>query len=103
MLRPPVVYSAILVFSMSVETLSVPLLYGQPVNIDVFSTFLYRNGLQSIDPDYSVLGAASVGHPVRHDQPRRDPGEAAQGRPTLRLRAGKATRPRPWTSAGSSG
>ena len=60
MLRPPVVYSSILVFSMSVETLSVPLLYGQPVNIDVFSTFLYRNGLQSIDPDYSVLGAASV-------------------------------------------
>jgi iron(III) transport system permease protein len=26
----------------------------------VFSTFLYRNGLQSIDPDYTVLGAASV-------------------------------------------
>ena len=60
MLRPPVVYSSILVFSMSIETLSVPLLYGQPVNIDVFSTFLYRNGLQSIDPDYTVLGAASV-------------------------------------------
>ena len=60
MLRPPMVYSSILVFSMSVETLSVPLLYGQPVGIDVFSTFLYRNGLQSIDPDYSVLGAAST-------------------------------------------
>jgi iron(III) transport system permease protein len=60
MLRPPVVYSSILVFSMSVETLSVPLLYGQPVGIDVFSTFLYRNGLQAIDPDYTVLGAASV-------------------------------------------
>lgn len=60
MLRPPMVYSSILVFSMSVETLSVPLLYGQPVGIDVFSTFLYRNGLQSVNPDYSVLGAASV-------------------------------------------
>jgi iron(III) transport system permease protein len=60
MLRPPMVCSSILVFSMSVETLSVPLLYGQPVGIDVFSTFLYRNGLQSIDPDYSVLGAAST-------------------------------------------
>ena len=60
MLRPPVVYSSILVFSMSVETLSVPLLYGQPVGINVFSTFLYRNGLQSIDPDYTVLGAAST-------------------------------------------
>jgi iron(III) transport system permease protein len=60
MLRPPVVYSSILIFSMSIETLSVPLLYGQPVGIDVFSTFLYRNGLQAIDPDYTVLGAASV-------------------------------------------
>jgi iron(III) transport system permease protein len=60
MLRPPMVYSSILVFSMSVETLSVPLLYGQPVSIDVFSTFLFTNGLQSVNPDYSVLGAASV-------------------------------------------
>jgi iron(III) transport system permease protein len=60
MLRPPMVYSSILVFSMSVETLSVPLLYGQPVGISVFSTFLYTNGLQSIDPDYGVLGAAST-------------------------------------------
>jgi iron(III) transport system permease protein len=60
MLRPPMVYSSILVFSMSVETLSVPLLYGQPVGIDVFSTFLYTNGLQSINPDYGILGAAST-------------------------------------------
>jgi len=60
MLRPPMVYSSILVFSMSVETLSVPLLYGQPVGIQVFSTFLYTNGLQSISPDYGILGAASV-------------------------------------------
>ncbi|GAA2212241.1 iron ABC transporter permease [Nonomuraea monospora] len=60
LLRPPVVYSSILVVSMSVETLSVPLLFGQPVGIDVFSTFLYRNGLQSINPDYGVLGAASA-------------------------------------------
>ncbi|MFG2964895.1 MULTISPECIES: ABC transporter permease [unclassified Streptomyces] len=60
MLRPPIVYSSILVVSISVETLSVPLLYGQPTNIQVFSTFLYRNGLQSINPDYGVLGAASA-------------------------------------------
>ena len=60
MLRPPMVYSSILVFSMSLETLTVPLLYGQPVGITVFSTFLYTNGLQSINPDYGILGAASV-------------------------------------------
>lgn len=60
MLRPPMVYSSVLVFSMSVETLSIPLLYGQPVGITVFATFLYKNGLQSIDPDYGILGAASL-------------------------------------------
>jgi len=60
MLRPPIVYSSILVFSMSLETLSVPLLYGTPVRIQVFSTFLYTNGLQSISPDYGILGAAST-------------------------------------------
>ncbi|GLY17090.1 hypothetical protein Kisp01_41050 [Kineosporia sp. NBRC 101677] len=59
MLRPPIVYSSILVVSISVETLSVPLLYGTPVDISVFSTFLYRNGLTSISPDYGILGAAS--------------------------------------------
>lgn len=60
MLRPPIVYSSVLIASMSIETLSVPLLYGQPAGIDVFSTFLFTNGLQAIDPDYGVLGAASV-------------------------------------------
>jgi iron(III) transport system permease protein len=60
MLRPPIVYSSILIFSVSLETLSVPLLYGTPVRIQVFSTFLYTNGLQSIRPDYGILGAAST-------------------------------------------
>ena len=60
MMRPPVVYSSLLVFSLSLETLSIPLLYGQPVGINVFATFLYNNGLQSIDPDYGILGAAST-------------------------------------------
>jgi iron(III) transport system permease protein len=59
-LRPPIVYGAILIFSMSIETLSLPLLYGKPVGIEVFSTFLYSRGLQSIRPDYGILGAAST-------------------------------------------
>ena len=59
-LRPPIVYSSILILSMSIETLSLPLLYGKPVGIEVFSTFLYTKGLQSIRPDYGILGAASA-------------------------------------------
>ncbi|WP_414475327.1 ABC transporter permease [Microvirga sp. M2] len=60
MLRPPVVYSALLIFSMSIEALSVPLLLGMPNGINLFSSFLYQYGLTSVDPDFSVLGAASV-------------------------------------------
>jgi iron(III) transport system permease protein len=60
MLRPPIVYSSVLIISMALETLSVPLLFGEPADITVFSTYLYTNGLQAIDPDYGVLGAASV-------------------------------------------
>jgi iron(III) transport system permease protein len=60
MLRPPVVYATILTFSTSIESLSVPLLYGAPKDIRVFATFLYVNGLESVKPDYGVLGAASI-------------------------------------------
>lgn len=60
LLRPPIVYASVLIFSMSIETLSVPLLYGTPVQIEVFSTFLYTHGLQSIQPDYGVLASAST-------------------------------------------
>ena len=60
MMRPAMIYSVILVFSISVETLSVPLIFGTPAEISVFSSFLYTNGLQSLNPDYGILGAASV-------------------------------------------
>jgi iron(III) transport system permease protein len=60
MLRPPIVYATILTLSASIESLSVPLLYGTPTNIKVFATFLYSNGLESVQPDYGVLGAASM-------------------------------------------
>ncbi|WP_223190428.1 ABC transporter permease [Nonomuraea terrae] len=60
MLRPPIVYATILTLSASIESLSVPLLYGTPADIKVFATFLYSNGLESVRPDYGVLGAASM-------------------------------------------
>lgn len=60
LLRPPILYSALLIFTTSIETLSVPLLYGQPVGIDLFASFLYINGLVTSNPDYGMLGAASV-------------------------------------------
>lgn len=60
MLRPPIVYSSILMLSMSVEALSIPLIIGLPNDIVMFSTFLYENGITSTSPDYGLLASAAV-------------------------------------------
>lgn len=60
MLRPPVFYSALLIFSISLETLSIPLLYGGPVGIQLFASFIYTKGLLQSRPDFGLLAAASV-------------------------------------------
>jgi iron(III) transport system permease protein len=60
MIRPPVLYAALLIFSTSLETLSIPLLYGGPVNIELFASFIYTKGLLDPHPDIGLLGAASV-------------------------------------------
>ncbi|WP_064745552.1 ABC transporter permease [Pseudonocardia acaciae] len=60
LLRPAIMYSGLLVFTGSLEELSVPLLYGQPVRIELFGSFLYDYGLDRPNPDYGVLGAAAV-------------------------------------------
>lgn len=59
-LRPAMLYSALLIFSLALESLSIPLLYGEPVGITFFSSFLYVNGVQQVNPDYGMLGAAST-------------------------------------------
>ncbi|HEY3684957.1 MAG TPA: iron ABC transporter permease [Streptosporangiaceae bacterium] len=60
MMRPPIMYSALLIFTASLEELSIPLLYGKPVEIELFGSFLYDYGLDEATPDYGILGAASV-------------------------------------------
>lgn len=60
MMRPPILYSALLIFSTSLESLSVPLLFGRPVGIDLFASFIYINGLAQSNPDYGLVAAASV-------------------------------------------
>ncbi|GAB2893030.1 ABC transporter permease [Streptomyces mayteni] len=60
MLRPPMLYAGLLIFGTSVETLSVPLILGEPAGITLFSSFLYDEGINSINPDYGLLGAAST-------------------------------------------
>ena len=95
----PVVYSSILVFSMSVETLSVPAAL-RPAG-------RHRRLLDVPVPQRPAVGRPRLhragrrlgGHPVRHDQPGRRPGQAAQGRRPLRLRA-RQGHPPPQARAG---
>ncbi|MGP3769644.1 ABC transporter permease [Streptomyces sp. SDT5-1] len=60
MLRPPMLYAGLLIFGTAVETLSIPLILGEPAEITLFSSFLYEQGIDSVSPDYGLLGAAST-------------------------------------------
>ncbi|NEB22098.1 ABC transporter permease [Streptomyces coelicoflavus] len=60
MLRPPMLYAGLLIFGTAIETLSIPLILGEPAGITLFSNFLYEQGIDSINPNYGLLGAAST-------------------------------------------
>jgi iron(III) transport system permease protein len=60
LMRPALVYSAILNFTLALELLSVPLIFGGPVGIHFLSTFLFDEGLGASTPDYGMVGAAAV-------------------------------------------
>lgn len=60
LMRPAIIYSSLLIFIGSLEMLSVPLVFGRPVGLEFFTTFLYSRGLGGITPDYGLLGAAAA-------------------------------------------
>jgi iron(III) transport system permease protein len=52
--------AAVLIFTASLEMLSIPLLLGSPSGIDFISSFLYTQGLLTTSPDYGMIGAAAM-------------------------------------------
>lgn len=60
LMRPPMLASAVLIFTTSLEMLSIPLLLGGPVGLHFFSSFLFAEGLQDSQPNYGMVGAAAV-------------------------------------------
>jgi iron(III) transport system permease protein len=60
LMRPPILYSAVLIFTIGLEVLSIPMILGGPVGIDFFSSFLYNRWLGGAQPDYGLVGAAAV-------------------------------------------
>jgi iron(III) transport system permease protein len=60
LMRPALVYSAMLNFTLALELLSVPLIFGGPAGIHFLSTFLYDEGIGASTPNYGLVGAAAV-------------------------------------------
>lgn len=60
LMRPAITYSVVLNFIGGLEMLSVPLIFGTPVGLEFFTTFLYTEGVGRANPDYGLLGAAAV-------------------------------------------
>lgn len=60
MLLPAVAYSGILNFLGALESLSIPLIIGKPVGIEMFMTFIYTEGIERPQPNYGIVGAATV-------------------------------------------
>ncbi|HYE49520.1 MAG TPA: iron ABC transporter permease [Azospirillaceae bacterium] len=60
MIRPAIVYSAMLNFIASLELLSIPLIFGAPARLMFFTTFLYVEGGKNTVPDYGLVGSAAV-------------------------------------------
>ena len=60
LLLPAITYSAVLNFTVGLELLSIPLVFGDPAGITVLSTFLYNNGVASARPDHGLVATAAV-------------------------------------------
>src|SRR4051812_47551390 len=60
LLRPALAYSVILTIVSAIELLSIPLVLGSPVGIQVLATYLYKLGLVGSQTDYGGIAAVAV-------------------------------------------
>lgn len=60
LLRPAIIYGLMMNFVIGIEMLSIPLVFGKPAEIGMFSTFLYEQAMSSAVPDHGIIAAASI-------------------------------------------
>jgi len=60
LMKPALFFSSILIFTASLEILSIPLVFGTPSGVKVFSTFLYERIGNAAIPDYGVAATAAL-------------------------------------------
>ncbi|MFC7739073.1 ABC transporter permease [Roseomonas sp. GCM10028921] len=60
LMLPAIAYSAVLNFTIGLELLSVPLIFGEPVGINVLTTFLFNVSATSPRPDHGLAATAAA-------------------------------------------
>jgi iron(III) transport system permease protein len=60
LLRPAITYSFLLILVTTTELLSIPLVLGTPVGIEVLSTYLYKLGVVGVSTDYGSIAVVSI-------------------------------------------
>jgi iron(III) transport system permease protein len=60
LLRPALAYSVLLSVVSSIELLSIPLVLGSPVGVEVLATYLYKLGFGGTRIEYGLIAAVSV-------------------------------------------
>lgn len=60
MLLPAIIFSAVLNFMNALESLSIPLIFGQPAGIRLFMTYIYEESFSGLQPNYGLIGAAAT-------------------------------------------
>ncbi len=60
LMKPAIAYSAVLNFTVGLELLSIPLIFGDPAGIPVLTTFLFNNGVSSPRPDHGLVATAAA-------------------------------------------
>lgn len=60
LMMPAIAYSAVLNFTIGLELLSVPLIFGEPAGVTVLTTFLYNISATSPRPDHGLVATAAA-------------------------------------------
>ncbi|MCF3932637.1 iron ABC transporter permease [Acuticoccus sp. M5D2P5] len=60
LMRPAIIFGVIMNFVIAIEMLSIPLVFGGPLQIELFTTYLYHEVFGQTTPDYGLVAAASL-------------------------------------------
>ncbi|WP_235035288.1 iron ABC transporter permease [Roseomonas sp. 18066] len=60
LMMPAIAYSLVMNFTIALELLSVPLVFGDPARITVMTTFLYKVGITTTNPDHGLVATGAL-------------------------------------------